>query len=307
MVLTAALERIARQAFLTLGYSDQFEYPLSSLEIARRLIGESVSTPTGVDKALQQLHKAGLIDKTDQYYHLPGRQELVKIRLQRTQASAQKQFSVQQFLRLVRFIPWIKGVAITGSLAVANARPESDIDFMIVTQPHRVWLTRLVVLLVTTIMGKRRTSRGELPDSWCFNIWLDMNTLAVPAHKRSLYTAYEVCQADWVYDVAGVQHRFYSENGWAQRYIPQYVAERLQQATGQSTVRSQYVTAAPILRGLIGVLLFGINYASFLLQKMYMYPHLTRELVYEDMAYFHPRDTQGLVYTRWQNALRQSQ
>jgi len=45
-------------------------------------------------------------------------------------------------LKFIGGIPWVKMVAITGSLAAYNPEKDSDIDMMIITKQNRVWITR---------------------------------------------------------------------------------------------------------------------------------------------------------------------
>lgn len=309
MVSAVDLRRLRRQIILAVAYADQFEFPLTSEEIWQRLIyshGDSSNIQhTKNQKALLLLALNELVDqkvliKNHNWYMFPQRAALAKVRVQRAGWSAQKQSVVAEFLTIAAKIPWITGVFVTGSLAVANAQQGSDVDFMIVTRPQRLWLTRLLVVGISSLWGKRRADKyREIPNSWCLNIWVDEQHLAVPVGKRSIYTAHEVCQAQWVYGDPTVRAQFYTDNAWAARFLPNAFA----------AVRASSTTSRPPtswLYHLVGLPLTILDRLAFMVQKLYMYPHMTRELVEYGVAYFHPRHTQQVVYTRWQHALRQS-
>jgi hypothetical protein len=299
---------LARQILLTIAYTNQFEYPLTPDEIELRLIThtDKVITRKMIEPVLKTLVKSRKLEKIGDYYFLPGNKEHVILREQRAEWSAQKQASVQQMVRLVRLIPWIRGIAVTGSLAMNNANDDSDIDFLFVTQKNRLWLSRVLVTILTWVVGKRRAWDVEKPNSWCCNLWLEEDALKMAEPKHSLYTAYEICQAKWVLDRGGVRLAFCRSNLWVAKYAVSYLMAMIRDAQGTESVNELF-TAAPILRWLTRQLLTLLNLLAYGTQKLYMLPHMTRETVDLRQAFFHPRDTQQLVYTRWKHALRQSQ
>src|SRR5690349_8836372 len=71
----------------------------------------------------------------------------LKEKLQRKKDSEKKIRIDQKAAKLLDKVPTIKLLAITGSLAMKNARKESDIDLMIVTSKDSLWTTRLITNL----------------------------------------------------------------------------------------------------------------------------------------------------------------
>ena len=49
--------------------------------------------------------------------------------------------------RLARWCPWLRLVAISGSMAFGGTNPNNDIDFFVVTGPNRAWITLLIAML----------------------------------------------------------------------------------------------------------------------------------------------------------------
>lgn len=319
---------LAQRVLLTVAYTDQFHYPLTIAEVAERLL--SVSTPLDVSREvvpsvnqinleLELLLKRRLVTKevvpttvstqptrikNQNYFSLFPR-AWASMRFHRAQLSQDKQPQLEQALSALRSIPWIEAVALTGSLAMSNiAHADTDLDFMIIVSPGRLWLTRLWVSLIAWKAGRRRTWGHNQPSSWCFNLWLDTRHLSLPPDKRSPYSAYEVCQARWLFDRSEIQTRYYQENTWVSHWIPQFFARCRQEVHSSSLSKGKKKNRKTRDTRTFS-LLWAANYLVYLVQLVYMWPHHTRELVGEGFAYFHPRDTRSFVFTRWKRSLVQ--
>ncbi|PIR58621.1 MAG: hypothetical protein COU69_04610 [Candidatus Pacebacteria bacterium CG10_big_fil_rev_8_21_14_0_10_56_10] len=306
------------RVLVTIGYTDQFAYPLSAKQVWQRLV--SLEDRQGqqreprrwwlpgsyppelprrtVRQALDRLEKLGLVSRDQDWYFLAGRSEQVAVRQERAVSSQTKRSELDQLIRIVKHLPWIRAVALTGSLAMDNAGPQEDTDLMIITSPGRLWLARLMVTAVALLKGKRRSWSGEELGSWCFNLWLDGNHLGVLIDKRSVYTAYEVIQADFVLSKQLAADAFFEANHWLYRFLP----------------HSSFPGWAPHSPSLLEVALTnidtllrpvwsGLNAVSYLVQRWYMRPHQTSERVALGYAYFHPRDTRQDITDRWRQSL----
>ncbi len=289
-------------ALLTLAYADQFSFPLTEEEIFQRLLKITLSKGN-LKKSLVGLEKAGLIESHHQFWKLSSGEADWKVRLSRENLSRKKWQEVDKLVSTIGWIPWIKGIAVTGSLAVNNVVVNSDIDLMIVVTPGRLWISRVLVSLSTLWVGKLRTWRGNEKDSWCFNLWLDEQYLSLPKYKRNLYSAYEICQARWVLDKAGVERIFYQTNSWVKDFLPHYFSGNYENLMVSKLKPSKYLSA-PVLRFIGQKLLDLLNLLIFIPQYSYMYPHMGREKVSLSSAYFHPRSTRGQIYQRWHYSLQ---
>jgi len=289
---------------LTIAYVDQFNFPLTEEEISRRLIKVSLSKDQ-LRENLVWLREIGLIESRHQFWKLNFGSADWKTRPNREKISQKKWHEVEDIVRAVGWIPWIKGIAVTGSLAVNNVTPDGDIDLMIVVASRRLWLSRILVSLSTLWAGKRRTWYGNEKDSWCFNLWLDDQHLKLPQYKRNLYSAYEVCQAKWVLDKAEIKKTFYKTNSWVEDFLPHYFFNNYKNSSAISEFKSNKCRPAPVLRFIGRKFLDLLNLLIFIPQYCYMYPHMSREKVSLDSAYFHPRSTKGQIYQRWYNSLQQ--
>jgi hypothetical protein len=300
MILKSFGPSTLRQAILmTVAYTDQFEYPLTKLQIWQRLVAtaNSVSTKKQFEEVLGLLVREQKLATQRGFYFLAGKQCWCAVRNQRNAWSTLKWREVRQAVGLLGWIPWLTGIWVTGSLAMNNVHQDDDIDFLLVTSPHRLWLTRLIVTFLAMLVGKHRSWKGEEQNSWCFNLWLDEAHLGVPTQKQSIYQAYEVTQAVPVVGRKTVAEAFYLENAWVQSFLPNW-----RQAYDLSTMdrKTRSFLGSWVLKGWWD----WLDQQAYALQRWYMARHLTRERVGQGYAFFHPRDTQTQVMKAWQKALK---
>lgn len=290
---------IARRIVLTLAYSEQFSFPLKASELyTRLLVGFFVDFSTFLQE-LQLLQSENVIVYFEGFLFVSGlttekMAKLTSLRKKRAAYAQKKWQEIEEFVAFARRVPFIKGVAVTGSLAVNNTMKDDDIDFMIVTASNRLWLSRLLVILYATLKSKRRSFAKEEKNSWCFNLWVEESELQLPLSARSVYEAYEVVQAVWVLSKGSVSSMFRSVNRWTQKFI--YLS-------GLGTSEYVYPRFSFFELPLLSVILDFCNMVVFWLQYIYMRPHMTREKVNKKHAFFHPRDTKSVVFENWKKVL----
>ncbi len=299
------MSSVEKAIVLALAYTDQFDYPLTAGELWLRLpktwhvsAGAKHDDIKRFAGSLRSLVKNGILEHSQGYLFFAGRPELVQKRLERGQAAVQKIHEVGRLVPLLKLVPGIAGVALTGSLAMRNAKKDDDADFLIVTYPDWLWLVRPVVTLVALFKGKRRSWHKEEKNSWCFNMWLTTNKLSMPEDQRSIYGAYELCQALWLFSRRGTAQRYFSENAWAKKVLPAYFNHAFRLAVGKLDSNQGHKGKGSLfLISLLNVLAYG-------LQLVYMQSHRTREKVAIDYAFFHPRDTRRQVMSNWKKSLQ---
>lgn len=258
----------------TLSYSNHFGSPLTLKEIHTRLVSPAPCSREQVATALQRMLKAKSIFKKGDYFHLPGQGPLVAQRLSHSQYSASQLESATRLAAKLAHTPGVLAIYLTGSLAMANSTPESDIDFMIITSSGHLWTTRLLLTLYTSLMGLRRTPHSKkITGKLCLNLYLSPPSYLLPTDRRTLYTAYELVQARPLYDPQNTHSKLLSSNAWINKYLPNFSIPN------------------PILgrkreNGKTGIL----EYFLYRLQLLYMKNKMTREYVTPDSAFFHPHN-----------------
>lgn len=204
----------------TLAYGDIFDYPLTLEELHRFLISSKPVDLTDLKKALAHLDG---VEKESQFYLLKGQRGLVAIRRKRQRWSQKKIKIARRTAFWLRLIPWIKLVGITGALAMNNSDEEDDIDFLIITARNRLWLTRLLTVLLIEIVAKRRRpsdSPGkQIKDKICLNMFLDEAHLKIPKKEQNLFTAHEVCQLKMLWERKNTYQKFIRRNQWTKEFL----------------------------------------------------------------------------------------
>lgn len=287
------LTPLEKKMVLTLAYSAQFDQPLSLEQLEQRLL--QVKTDQHLD--ISNLLNSNLVNYQHDYITLATHQIKSSKLESKIKSSQLKIAQAQPLVRWLKRLPWVKAVAVTGSVAVDNAGVNDDLDFLIVTGQQRLWLVRPVVLFLAIIFGKRRDVRGNHRDnSWCFNLFLEETTLKMEPDQHNIYTAYEVLQAKFIYDRAGVEARWLAENAWVQPVLPNFYRDRLTEVKNkQKKVESRQTYENKIW--------LVLNWIFFKLQYWYMKPKITRERISLQVAFFHPRDTKGWINQRWEREL----
>lgn len=211
----------------TLAYADVFDYPLNKDEIWRWLIAEKRSQKTGDRKkftrSLKSILDSDKIHFIRGFYCLKDREKIILLRKRKEQYSASKIKLAGKVAGILRLIPWVKLVGVTGALAMRNADKEDDIDLLIITTPNRLWLTRLLAVFLLELTGKRRRPDEEkVKDKICLNMFLDENHLALPQKERDLFSAHEVYQMEPFWQEERTYQRFLKANSWSQKFLPNW-------------------------------------------------------------------------------------
>lgn len=283
----------------TLAYSAIFQYPLTNEELFNRLIGVTTSDKK---QLFETLHSTSLVTKERGFLVLQKSSASLKTREEREQFSKGKWKEVATLLSILKKIPTISSVYVTGSLAMNNVHSiADDIDLLVVTIPGTLWFTRMLVVLWTTLIGKYRLHGSSGEWGWCFNLWLDQRHLEIPKKKRSVYSAYEVIQATLV---LGTQNELINANRWIKGYINYSDADESHNYYGTRIERDENhlemkkSCTAFFKKVCIGVVsLFDLP--SYYLQRLYMSPRRSTESIDRGFAFFHPRDTRSWVLFEW--------
>jgi len=252
-------------------YHDIFDFPLT--------LTEMIKWESGV-----AFGKEVAIGAKNGFFFVEGREGIVLKRLMRKRISARKREIAARAAGILKIIPWVKFVGITGALAMENADDASDVDLMIITRKGTLWQSRLLTLLLLMAVGfpTRRFGQKDQKDKLCLNMWLDENDLVWPKRDRNPYTAHEIAQIVPLVDKMKTYENFISANSWIKRFWPNAAA--LGKLKKQVSKKE-----SP----------FGVFEAiCYLLQIKYMRSKITREVVTPTRAIFHPHDWGTLVLSK---------
>lgn len=201
--------QIQRAILKTLVYADLFDYPLSTDEIVRYL---TVPADAGtVHRFLDNGTFDGAIHHADGYFTLPGRAALGPLRERREAIADEKWSAAERYARWIARLPFVRMIAVTGTLAVRNVEFSDDIDLFIVTATGRLWLCRALTILVVR-------AAAVAGDEVCPNYFVSERELSFD--ERNFFAARELAQMVPLYG-AETYERMWDLNDWVTDYLPQ--------------------------------------------------------------------------------------
>jgi hypothetical protein len=159
-------------------YASLFQFPLTPRETRRTLVGCQLSEP-----GLMALYRASTflqarIDYRLGFFMPAGRSAWLDERAIRQARSVWLIDRHRRFLNVLCSLPFVRLVAISGSLAHLNATSDADLDLFIVTAGARVWTVTSAIVVVAKLMGCRKAA--------CANYVVSDRDLAiVPADEFS--------------------------------------------------------------------------------------------------------------------------
>ena len=201
---------IKKDILATIAYFNMFDYPLKKNEIFLFLNhGEDF---TEFERALNFLTNDSVIFKIGDFYSLHNNYALAVKRQKGHDQATLMLKKAEKAAKLISAFPFIKGVAISGSLSKYFADEQTDVDFFIITTQNRLWVARTFLHLF-----KKITYLFNLQDLFCMNYFIDESEPVIL--EKNIYTATEVTT---ILPVRGVEvfEIFFKANGWTKNFLP---------------------------------------------------------------------------------------
>jgi len=268
----------------TLWYKQIFDCPMSLYEISYYLIGEKVSSWEELKTVVNDLFRKDLVEFKSGKYYLKNAKE---------PGSSSKRNDSQDHIKIAELaanyiskIPWIKMICITGSVAALNASKNDDIDLFMVTGKNRVWISRLLVVLMLKITNLYRTNTNYA-GKICPNIILDESNLEWPKTKQTLYTANEIVMMRPIYVKNETYIKFIDSNSWIEKYFPNFYWEKL--AKNPETT-NKFVFEFGFSKDEGSKIIDVLETLLRTMQKMYMYKKKTTEITKTNLIHFNKVD-----------------
>lgn len=243
----------------TLAYYDGFDYPLSAFELYRYLINPLRLRPhiqslepislRDIKENLEILLRKESIIKEIGFYSLKGREGLATQRIEREKISAQKWRMCLRRAYWLQAAPWVRGIFVSGSLAMGTISADSDFDMLVLVEPSRLYLGRLFLSGIASLIGARRTRFETIaPDKFCFNHYITTASLGI-SHE-SLYNAQTYAHLVPIAINPTLSGEFFVANLWINKFVYNFTPH---QQTIRRTVRksSMLLLAARFLERLL--------------------------------------------------------
>ncbi len=204
------MKDLKRQVAKTILYFDLFSFPLKIEEIHRYCC---VKVTLGdLKKVLQEMVSHGELFHLEGHYAVRNQPRLVAERRRKYDYSCTMLERAHRNAAVINRFPFVRGVAISGSLSKYSADEAADIDFFIITASRRLWICRSLLHLFkkTTYLRKRQ-------HDFCMNYFLDENELKLK--DRNFYTAVESITILPVFGGTALK-KFWSANSWVASFFP---------------------------------------------------------------------------------------
>lgn len=118
---------------------------------------------------------------------------------------------------LLQLAPFVRLVAVTGSLERGEAKPDSDADLFIVTEPKRLYTARAFVLLILKFTGQRiNVEAGRVAGAVDPNYWLSGDNLDLKPHNAYVARDYSYMLPLW--DACDIYFKIVDANSWLAEY-----------------------------------------------------------------------------------------
>ena len=173
---------LSRDIVATVAYYDAMDFPLTGFEIWKYLMA------TGEEKDRVSLEVVLATLETEEikkrlvsdrgWYAVRGREDLFDKRWTRERRSEIKMKRIQKLAQVLRWVPFVRMVALTGSVAMKNAKRDSDWDMLISVRAGHIWMGRVLVTGVLHLIGKRRWGTHHR-DRACLNFWITSESLEI--------------------------------------------------------------------------------------------------------------------------------
>lgn len=117
-------------------------------------------------------------------------------------------------------IPFIKMVAVTGTLASYHFNEETDdIDLFIVCKHNRLWITRFLLVFIFKLLNIYVNNKN--PDlKICPNLYVSELNMSWNESRRNIYVANEIAMMQPIYQKNDTYFKFLYLNNWINDFLP---------------------------------------------------------------------------------------
>lgn len=207
---------LRKNILATLAYYDVLEYPLTAFEVRKYLMNyhnqgqrEHISLAEVMEK-LGELKKEERIENRNGFWFLKGQEKRVEERIAREKISVGKLKRLQALVGWLRYVPFIRMIAATGSLSLRHGTRGSDWDMFIVLEERALFTGRMILTVFLQLIGKRRHGK-KIVDRACLNYYTGSESLLV--RLRDWYASHEYQVMIPLFQTFS-RDSFYRANGW---------------------------------------------------------------------------------------------
>ena len=163
-------------------YASLFDYPLTLAQLESSLVGVRADAAAIASWWRESDLLIATVGQRDGFYFPIGRADLVTTRARRESLSREMLARDRRILSFVASMPFVRMVALSGSLAHLNAERSADLDLFVITAPHRVWSVTVATVVLSKVLGWRKRV--------CMNYVISERAMAI--EPRDLFSANQI-------------------------------------------------------------------------------------------------------------------
>ena len=206
-------KQVSEHVIQTLLYFDIFNCPLSAKEVFR-FLGTNHVDINYIQQELNNLTKQGVIFHFGEFFSLKNDVALIGRRTTGN-SEAKKFLSIaKKKAKLIASFPFVRAVMGSGSLSKGYMDENSDLDFFIVTEPGRLWIARILLVMY------KRIFLLNSHKYFCVNYFVDTEHLEI--EEKNLFTATELATVIPLYGAEHYQNLFRA-NSWLSGFFPNHI------------------------------------------------------------------------------------
>lgn len=196
----------------TLRYYSLFTYPLLSSEI-HRFLSIKVSLKE-LELVLEQmlLNKEVYISSAG-FYSVEDQKLWTDRRLKGNLLAEDLLQKSYTYIRKIVQFPFVKSVAISGSLSKYYTDKDGDIDYFIITDKNRLWIARTLLHIF-----KKTTFIRKNEHYYCMNYFVDETALEID--QKNVYSAIETVTLIPVFNQKIISELKLENKNWVQKFLP---------------------------------------------------------------------------------------
>ena len=207
------MKSLQSEILRTLLYYDIWHYPLTATELFTFLPVNSMT----FDEFHRYLREEGTSEniRSDQgYYFVKGKGPGIVTQRREKERHARRMWRMAMlFTHIIKRFPFVRAICVSGDLSKNATDRKSDVDFFVITEPGRLWITRTLLILFkkTVLLNSKKY--------FCLNFFATSDHLELD--EQNVFLATEVAHLKPVFN-STLFHQYLSANQWIRRYFPNY-------------------------------------------------------------------------------------
>ncbi len=308
-------KQLEKSIIQTLAYFDYFNHPLTANELFHFLWCPPSISHVSFLKELDSMESSN-IEFSSGFYYLSNRSEIVDIRRSKTADNDYKNEKAKKAVKKLRWVPFVRSVFLCNNTSFEMSSPKSDIDVVIIIKEGRMWIGRLLVTIILSILQMRRTKK-KTTNRVCLSFYasgksLDFSDLKIT--ETDIGLIFWIMQFVAIYDPHNTLQDIFNINSWIKPYLPN--AFHVNQMSDRF-----FVTNSKISKKWKGFweTVWGTSYGNLIesqaraIQKLKMKLNTgsvqnepdTRVIINDDVLKFHEKDKRLIYKEYWEKKIAQ--